>query len=61
MSAGDISKALVHKVRDLLNDHDNKLIPNDKIIYSIMSTLQREWMIKYKTTKQIFDITLISA
>lgn len=58
MAAGDKSRELVHRVRDLLNDHDNKIIPNDKIIYSMMSTLQREWMTKYKTTKQIFEIAL---
>ena len=60
MATGDISKRLVHQIKDLLGEHDNRLFPNDKILYKKLSDLQRDWMIKYKTTKQVFDITLVA-
>lgn len=61
MADGDITKGLVARIRDLLDDHAKRLIPNDVIIYHKLNYYQDEFMTFYLTTTQDWTVAMTSA
>jgi|GEM_PF-4347139 hypothetical protein len=55
---GLITQQLIADIRDMLQDFDYKVIPNDAIILNSLNKWQARFMIECKTTKNTFSITL---
>jgi hypothetical protein len=58
--AGEISKNLVARIRDLLGDQDKRVVKNDMIIYQYLSGLQDEFMRFFNTTYVDYEIPITS-
>ena len=59
--AGEKSKYLVNRIRDILGDLHNKRIRNDVILYDLLTRYQREFMTSYNTTRTVTTVTLTTA
>jgi hypothetical protein len=61
MGAGDVSKKLAFKIRNILGDLSKSRIRSDVILFDLLSRFQREFMSRHNTTTAKFTITLTTA